>query len=1024
MLTITLLGEQRVAADGDVLTDVCSPRTLGLLAYLVLHPGAPQLRRHLAGLFWPDTTDAQARTNLRRELHRLRHALPDADAILDVDATTLRWRGDAQADVDVITFQDLAAAADAARADGDTDAFLAAAERAVGTYGGELLPGLYTELHEDWVRPERDRMRHICVGLLDSLAAELQARDEVDLALRHARRRVEVEPLEEAGYRLVMTLEAASGDRSAALRTFHRCTSVLEHELGVTPSPETVAVYEGLVSRPAAGGQGAGTSPSAPLVGRSEELGALRDLWLQSGRPLPVVALVSGEAGLGKTRVVQEAAAAVARDGSAVARARCFPARGKLALAPVAEWLCTPTLRRGIHRLDEDTRSEILRLVPNLADEVATQARVRDAERAPLTDAWHRRRFFDALVDAVHAVGDPVLLVLDDLQWADQETLAWLEVLVNTPSDSPLLVLGTVRSEELHDNTELVGLCRRLRARDLLRDVELEPLDVPAVAELVDAIGDTPLAGDDVHDLHTQTRGFPLFVIEAVRGGGLHSVRVEAVLGDRLGKLSPDAAALAQLAAAVGRDFSLELLATAADLDDEALLSAVDELWQRRMLREHSPTTYDFAHDLLRDSAYAQISPPNRQLLHQRIADAMESLHRDDTEAVAAQLAAHCEQGGQPGRAVRHHWVAAESATRVFALDDAVDHYTRALHLLADLPSGTARDRQELQLLEACVPALSSLEGYASPTLGTLIERAISLAEELGQDEVLVASQLVHMGNLFVTGQIGAALALTNKLVTQVEGLPTRAGQICVFHAGALASAGQLRESVEWFGRVEETSDRGERFLYGFRVWVMGRAWRAHPLWLLGHPAEAAESAESALALAEEFDHPYTTAVALGYGAITYRLLGDADRSGELAHRVRRLCDRYGFAYYGDWGRILEGRALGGAAGEASMREGLDRLRRSHAGTRLPFWLSMLAEVLLASGREREAARTLTQARDWAQEHGDLWWLPEVLRVLASTHGGDEATQLRAQALELAREQESRALELRITSDLAMQPSP
>jgi DNA-binding SARP family transcriptional activator/tetratricopeptide (TPR) repeat protein len=1015
MLTITLLGEQRVAAERDVLTDVSSPRTLGLLAYLVLHAGAPQLRRHLAGLFWPDTTDAQARTNLRRELHRLRHALPDADAFLDVDATTLRWREDADADVDVITFQHSAAEAEAARRADGTDGFLRAAERAVSAYGGDLLPGLY----EDWVQPERDRMRHTCVGLLDRLASELQARGQFHLALRHARRRIEVEPLEEAGYRLVMTLEAESGDRAAALRTFHRCTSVLERELGAAPSPETLAVHGGLVSHPISAERDRATPTAPPLVGRTEELDVLRSMWSQGGPSQPLVVLVAGEAGLGKSRVVQEVAAEVEREGSTVARARCFAARGRLALAPVAEWLRVPALRLGIQRLDEDARTEVLRLVPDVATEPATEAAVRDVERAPLADAWHRRRFFDALVEAVHAVGDPVLLVLDDLQWADHETLAWLEVLVNTPSDSQLLVLGTARSEELHDNPELVSLCRRLRARALLRDVELLPLDIHAVTELAAAISGTPLAEADIRDLHSQTRGFPLFVIESVRGGSVHSVRVEAVLGDQLSKLSPAAAALAQLAATVGRDFSLELLRAATDLDDTALLSAVDELWKRRLLREHSSTTYDFAHDLLRDSAYAQIAPPHRQLLHQRIADTLESLHQGDAEAVAAQIAEHSEQGGQPGRAVRYHCIAAESATRVFALDDAVDHYTRALQLLSDLPSGTARDHQESELLEACVPALHSLEGYASPTLGKLIERAISLAEQLGHDEARVASQLAHMGNLFVVGDISAALAVTNELVTQVEDHPARAGQICVLHAGALSSAGQLREAVDWFDRVETLSERGERFLYGFRVWVMGRAWRAHPLWLLGRPAEAAESAEAALALAEEFDHPYTTTVALGYGAITYRLLGEAERAGELARRVRHLCDHYGFAYYGDWGRILEGRTLGGATGEALIREGFDGLKRANAGTRMPFWLSMLAEVLIASGREREAARTLRQARDWGDKHGDRWWLPEVLRLLASIHSGHEAVQLRAHAMEVAREQESQVLELRISRDTA-----
>jgi DNA-binding SARP family transcriptional activator len=1021
MLSIRLLGEQRVAVGGAPVAELRSPRTLGLLTFLILHAGAPQLRSHLAGLFWSDSTDAQARTNLRRELHRLRGALPDPDRHLDITVSSLCWREDAPADVDVIAFRTAADQAEAARAADDAKAFCEAAEHAVRHYGGDLLPAFY----DDWVLAERDSLRRSCVTLLDDLLARL-GEEQPDRALRHARRRVEVEPLEEAGYRQLMALEAEAGDRGAALRTFQRCISVLEQELGVGPSPATTAVHEQLLSRSSNDGSATPLQPTvrteaSPLVGRDSELATLHRLWGDASHR-PLVALVAGEAGVGKTYVVQEFARRIGEHEAAVARARCFPAGGRLALAPVAEWLRTLAVGPAIQQLEEGTRAELARLVPDLAAHraAAPDAATGDPSRAPLTDPWQRRRFFEALVQAVHALDDRVLLVLDDLQWSDQETLAWLEVLVNAPADQPLLVLATMRSEELHDNPPLVTFYRRLHASGLLRELELTPLSGDEVAQLAAAIGGESLSEEDARELHVRTGGFPLFVVESLRDGQLRSERIDAVLRDRLDKLSPGAADLAGLASTVGRDFSLELLSTAADLDDRALLDAVDELWRRRLLRQHASTTYDFAHDLLRDAAYAQLSPPQRQLLHRRVADALESLHVDDPEVVAAQLAEQYEQSGQPQRAIRYHALAAESATQVFALDDAVRHYRRALELLSHLPASVARDQRELELLQACLPLLTALEGYASPTLGTFVERAMALAEQSGRDEILVAAQVGYWGHLFVRGHITQALALTSKLVGQAEDHPAQAGQICVVHAGVSASAGRLRDSMHWFERVEGISQPGEQFLYyGFRVWVMAHGWRAHPLWLLGRSAEAADSAETALDLAEEFDHPYSLALALAYGAITYRLLGDAERSGELGRRVRRLCDRYGFAYYGDWGRILEGRSIGGAAGETLIREGIDRLRSAYASSRLPFWLAMLAEVLLASGRVTEAARVLTTARDWAEEHGDRWWLAAVLGLLASTHSGQEAQQLREQALAVAREQEARALRLRIEGDLA-----
>lgn len=1006
MLEIRLLGEQQVMAAGTSIQALRSPRTLGLLAYLVLHAGVPQLRSSVARQFWPDSTEAQARTNLRRELHQLRTAIPDPKRHLGIDAKAVYWLADTPARVDLLAFRTAVAEARAAMDRGDDAGFLAAAEHAVRAYGGELLPGLY----DNWVLEERERLHRECVAMLDQLATMLAEQGQAQAAVGYALRRVELEPFEESGYRMLMALQAEAGDRAAALHTYHRCTTALEHEIGVAPCAETVAVYHELFPRPPDPVPAPPASRRAvPLVGRTTELALLEAAWAQMAEG-PGLAVIAGEAGVGKTRVAAEFAHAVQRGGGVVARARCFAAGGWLAFAPVAEWLRSPALRRGLEQLDPAWRAEAGRLMPELGPGD------RPTRPVPLADAWQRRQFFEGLVQAVLASGQPTLLVLDDLQWCDSETLAWLEFLLHFDAAAPLLVVATLRSEELDDNAKLVACRRRLRARGMLQEFELAPLDAQETAELAAVLYGRPLDDVETRKLLTDTGGFPLFVIESQHEDATGSSRIEAVLAGRLERLSPDAGKLAGLAAAVGRDFSLELLATAGDLDEATLVAAVDELWHRRLLREHSPTTYDFAHDVLRDAAYERITPPHRRLLHQRIAAALEQRHADNA---AAQIAEQYERGALPARAIHFHALAADANARLFAYKDAVGHYERALELLADLPAEAARDQRELVLCEAMVPSLLALCGYADPRLGALLEHMTELGVRLDDPAMIVRSQAALSAHLAVQGRIHESAELTQRLMPRVADHPDQKGQICVARGWSLTSLGQLHDALEQFDLLEEQTDAGEVSPLGFPVRVLGLGWRAHSLWLVGRAREAAASTADALELADRFGHPFTRAIALGYGAITHRLLDDVEGTVELAISIRTLCERYGFAYYGDWGRILEGWAIGGSAGEKLIREGLAGLQSQHAGRARPFWLSLLAEVLAGTGRTREASWGFAQARDWAEKHGDRWWLAELWRLNAALSDGTEAEAMLERALGIAREQGAVALELRTATDVA-----
>src|SRR5580704_3590250 len=518
VLEISLLGEQRVAVDGSVVMALKSPRAMALLGFLLVHAGAPQRRDYIAAQFWPDCRQAQARANLRRELHALRVGLPQVDRWLAAQGGTLLWRSDRDCLVDVAVFEAAADKASAALAAADESAFRRAAADAVRAYRGELMPALY----DDWVAVERDRLHRRCLALLDQLITAERNVGAYGEAIERARRRIDLEPLEEVGYRTLLQLQALSGDRAAALQTYHRCTSILERELGVAPDRATTAEYERLAggqlpamarAAPAAAALLAGPVPAASplrLVGRERELGRLQRRWQESGQGPAGFAVITGEAGVGKSRLLDEFCSVIQRSGFDALRARCFAARGRLALAPVSEWLRSPALRAATSRLDPVWAREVDRLVP--PDGMGPPARP-----SPMADAWQRHRFFEGLARAVLSLGRPTLLAVDDLQWCDEHTLAWLQLLLHLGRDHPLLVVAATRPEEVDGNPELAEMLRALRSAGQVTDVAVTPLEPGQCAELASAVRGRALGPDEAVRLYAATGGYPLLVIESVR---------------------------------------------------------------------------------------------------------------------------------------------------------------------------------------------------------------------------------------------------------------------------------------------------------------------------------------------------------------------------------------------------------------------------------------------------------------------------------------------------------------------------
>jgi DNA-binding SARP family transcriptional activator/predicted ATPase len=1075
-LDVHLLGGLRVILDGKPLSGFDSPRLRSLLAYLLLHRHTPQPRRHVAFLFWPDSTEAQARTNLRQLLHQLRHTLPHVESFARLEGKTLHWRDDAPFTLDVATFAEQRALADRAEETGHEAEVLAALRRAEEAYGGDLLPSSYDE----WIVPERERLRGEYTRVLDRLIEHLEERRDYTGAIRYAERLLRHDPLDEATCRRLMNLHAMNGDRPRALRVYHACAAALQRELDVEPSAETRDIYERILradhaperadQRVGAGRAVAKKAPSVsrPLpgktrvVGRMEEWGRLQDAWrAAAGGNGPGLVLFAGEPGVGKSRLAEEFAAWVAQQGLATARSRSYEAEGRLPYAPVVDWLRAPPLEEAVRDLEPVWLGELARLLP----EVLVRRPDLPAP-GPLTEAWQRRRVFEAVARAILAVEQPLLLVVDDLQWTDGETLELLHFLLRFDPGARLLVLGTARTGEVEAGHPLATLLQALRHDDRVAEIELGPLSPDETVTLAARVAEREVPEDEGRDLYRETEGNPLFIVESMRAGlegagGLPGAtsssgaapvpgpapwssgaraerslppRVRTVLRARLAQLTPGARELAGLASVIGREFTFDVLRAAGEAQEDDLVRGLDELWHRRIIREQGAEAYDFTHDKLREVAYADLGAHRRRGLHRRVARALETVRARDLDEESARIAAHYDRAGRAEEAVSFYRRAAEVAQQVGANEEAAASLRRGLALLGELPEGPERDERELGLQTALGVSLVAVKGYPADEVRKTYDRARELCLRLGRPvspPVLrgLAIADVASGRLEETRELGLQLAEAAREaddpVLRTEGDYVLG--VALFWLGDLeTSRRHLERAVDGY---DPRRHRTHASLFAQDPGVVCGIRLALCLWCLGRTQEAVETRRRALDLARELEHPLSHAYALNYAAWI-----DLER-GELEEAracVEALVARAAGQQLGFWpptGRILRGWL---SVEDGDVREGIAEMEggvRDHLSTGQNLHL-IYGYVLLARGRLRAddpegALDALDRARKLIERTGQRFWEAEVLRregeirLRRGASGDREAAgDCFRRALETARGQGAGALEARAVASL------
>ena len=694
-LQIALFGGLRLGMGEKSVTSVNTPRLQALLAYLVLHRDRPILRQQLAFQLWPDSSERQARTNLRKLFFQLQRTLPNANRFLLADSQTLGWNAQAAFTLDVAEVQQQVTHLQREPLDP------VALRRVVELYQGELLPSCY----DDWIMPIRQELHQTVMAALERLLTLLEKQRAYRTGIEYARRLLAFDPLEEKSYQRLMRLHALDGDYGGALRIYQDCVAVLQRELDVAPDPATQALYERLRRRDttlaANTNQELQSTAQLPLIGRQREWERLQSVWRQVGRGQPHFVCIGGEAGIGKTRLAEELLQWASQQGFLTARTRSYQTQGALAYAPITELLRHPTLAPQLTKLSEQAMSEIARLLPELLDK-----RPGLPPPQPMSESWQRQRFFDAVARAVLTEAQPLLLLFDDLHWFDPESLSWLNYLLHFASQAPLLVVGTSRSEEVSNDHPLMALQRGLRREDLITEIELTPLGRGETNALADVVATHTLTDAERQQIYVASEGNPLFIVETIRAGaeqattapspgqpdGVASAtgsqqqilppKIYAVLQARLSQLSPQAQKLVSLAAVIGRSFTFAVLSAAACEDEEVIVTGLDELWARRLIREQGSAGYDFSHDRIRDVAYCELSRARRRQLHRRVAEALEAVYASSVDEISGQLAEHYEQSGIYEKTIHYLQRAGERATRQFANTSAIKYFTHALNLI------------------------------------------------------------------------------------------------------------------------------------------------------------------------------------------------------------------------------------------------------------------------------------------------------------------------------------------------------
>jgi len=1127
-LSFSLLGPFQVRLDGEPVTDFESNKVRALLAYLAVEAGRVHRREALAELLWPGRSEGSALANLRYALYDLRNTIGDREVnppFLLITRHTLQFNRESEYSLDVATFERyIGESANQHHA-------IRYVQCAVRLYQGPFLEGFSLEgcpAFEEWVLFKREYLNRKMVSALQRLAVYAEQSGDRDRARNYLRRQLALEPWDERAHRQLMRLLALSGQRSAALAQYEVCRRLLAQELSVEPARETTELYENIrkdLLEEAEGPRREGEEVSLPLpfslplpsttfVARESELAQLNRFLETALAGQGRTIFVAGEAGSGKTALIGEfTRRAVAAHRSLIVLAgHCsaytgigdpyLPFREAMRMltgdieSRRAGGAITREQAERLWRLLPDAAQTLLELGPDLidlfvpADDLALrmdafasggailqselEELVRRDREATGSASLQQAHLFEQVTQVLRALArqHPIILVIDDLQWADRGSISLLFHLGRRLAGSRVLVVGIYRSSEVAlgqagERHPLASVVNEFQRH--FGEVTVD-LDRARGREFVDAFLDSEpnrLGNSFRETLYHHTGGNPLFVVELLRGlqeredlvrdeAGRWVVgptldwerlpaRVEAVVAERIDQLSPECRAMLTVASVEGATFTAEVIARAQGLEAQEViqrlsgpLSGRHRLVHARSVRRLGArrlSRYRFRHYLFQKYLYNQLDQVERAHLHETIGGILEALYREQAEEAAVRLARHFEAAGIVDKAVDYLLQAGKRAMWMSANEEAIVHYTRGLELLNSLPDSAERTERELELQIALDAPLLAMQGWGAAERARVCGRAYDLCQQIGSAEQF-SQAIFSLADLSrAQGELQRSLDLGQQMLDIAQ--HTQNPRHVVLAHAALGETytfrGQLNQAHTHLERALAACNprqlRALTALTGPSLDVVCLTWDAWALWALGYPEQALAQGENAVARARRLDHSFSLGFALALGdACLHVLCRDFGVAQEHIAELVQLSLDHDLASTQPWVVILQGwkQAMEGRSerGIARMREGLALWQGMGAVTGRAFQLLMLVEAYRRENLVEEALCVVDEGLALIERIGEGYLEAELHRLkgellLAQRGGKARAEACFRRAIDVARRQQAKSWELRAAVSLS-----
>jgi class 3 adenylate cyclase/predicted ATPase len=819
------------------------------------------------------------------------------------------------------------------------------------------------------------------------------------------------------------------------------------------------------------------------FVGRHSEMEHLQRAFAQAQSSHGQIVGVMGEPGVGKSRLFHEFKLLSQRgclvlDTFSVSHGKAYP---YLPLIDLLKNYFQLTLQDDERKRREKVTGKVLTLDRSLEDTLPYLFALLGvleptSPLAQMDPQIRKRRTFEAIKRLLvrESLNQPLLLIFEDLHWLDSETQAFLLLLSESIATARILLAVNFRPEYRHEwSTKTYYTQLRL---DPLGQTEAEEMLTTLLEEKAGATHASPLR----QFILERTEGNPFFMEEIVqalveqgvltdprRVGSAHRdvearhaaplptdlhlpATVQGILTARIDRLPPDDKALLQTLAVIGKEFPLSLLKqvvskSAANLQTQlAHLQAAEFIYEQPAFPEPE---YTFKHALTQEVAYNSVLIERRKVLHERTAQAIEVLFHSRLEDHYGDLAYHYSRSGNTQKAVEHLHLAGQQAIQRSANAEAITHLMTALELLRTLPDTPERVQHELELHLTLGPVLMNVRGMAAPEVGALYTRARELFQQVGE-----TSQLFPvLFGLWRFSLLRAELQLARELGRQLLRLAQQAQNSALL----LVAHRALGTTLLWQGEMPLAREHLEQgialydpqqhrplaFVYGMDVGMTCRIFAAWVLWLLGYPDQALQRGQEGITLAHESSHPYSLSFALAFTADLHQLRREWRLAQERAEASMTLSAEQGFALSLSQAAILRGWALAeqgqGAEGIAQMQQGLAAHRETGAKLTEPYFLALLAEAYGKGGQVEEGLSVVAEALAMVDKAGERLWEAELYRlkgelslksrqVKASQGKSEGKTSSEAEAgecfwkaIEVARKQQAKSLELRAVISLA-----